>query len=91
MTLRVDARAKEGKRGGGGRGGSFNMRFREHNIRAPEQSRIFLLPRTHRISTKVHLTDTFPLIIKFVRMPLFFSLIKCERDFFSSNPTLIPS
>ena len=43
-------------------------------------------PRTHRISTKVHLTDTFPLIIKFVRMPLFFSLIKCERDFFSSNP-----
>ena len=38
MTLRVDARAKEGKRGGGGRGGSFNMRFREHNIRAPEEN-----------------------------------------------------
>ena len=37
VTLRVDAGAKEGKRGGRG-GESFNMRFREHNIRAPEEN-----------------------------------------------------
>ena len=36
VTLRVGARAKEGKRGGPF--SSFNIRFREQNIRAPEEN-----------------------------------------------------
>ena len=40
VTLRVGARAKEGKRGGEGPHlfSSFNVRFREQNIRAPEEN-----------------------------------------------------
>ena len=40
VSLRVGARAKEGKRGGpfSPLFSSFNMHFREQNIRAPEEN-----------------------------------------------------